>query len=152
MRRRAMWPRRSPKALILAGVLVGVLAQAACQAPATPAALGDAMPMGPFVLKAVSAEAYSRAHQGVPWEVEVMFTVDGGNRFERDDFANAVNHKGVVIEDASGWSERGWLLWRNDERGLFAVQVTPPKEGHAYTLRIANPYGKPAAYQIELAP
>lgn len=143
-----MWPRPFREPLILAALL----ALAACQAPPTPVALGDPMPMGPFVLKAVSAEAYSRAHQGVPWEVQVMFTLEGGNRFERDDFANAVNHKGIVVRDAAGWSERGWLLWRNQERDLFAVQANPPKEGHAYTLRIANPYGKPAAYQIELAP
>ena len=147
-----MWPRRCPEVLAAAALtLAGLLPLAACQPPPpTPVAVGDPMPMGPFVLRAVSVDSYSRAHQGVPWEVEVRFTVEGGNRFERDDFANAVTHKGLVIKDAAGWRERGWLLWRNDERTLFAVQVHPPQEGHGYTARVANPYDKPAAYVVDL--
>lgn len=152
-----MWPRPCPEPPAPRGpakaavALASVLALAACQGPPpTPVALGDPMPMGPFTLRAVSIDSYSRAHQGVPWEIEVRFTLEGGNRFERDDFANAVTHKGLTIRDAAGWSERGWLLWRNDERTLFAVQVNPPQEGHGYTARIANPYGKPAAYVVDL--
>ncbi|MFC3071117.1 hypothetical protein [Phenylobacterium soli] len=131
-------------------VLAAVLALACCAPQPTPAVMGEDMAMGPFTLRAVSAASYSRAHQGVPWEVEVRFTVAGGNRFERDDFANAVNRKGLRVHDAAGWSERGWLLWRNDERTLFAVQVNPPAEGHGYVAEIHNPYGKPAVYRVDL--
>lgn len=134
-----------------AAALLLAAAAGACIAPPTKVAVGQDMPMGGFVLRAESVRAYSRAHQGVPWEVEVRFTVTGGNKFERDDFAEAVNRRGkVIVRAANGWHDRGWLLYRDEARTRYAMQVNPPLGSQGYTVEIGNPYGKPVRYLLDL--
>lgn len=141
-----MWRRACLRTLALAA-LAGLLA---CAGEVRPAAVQQDMAMGPFTLRAVSVEAYSRAHQGVPWEVQVMFTLTGGNRFDRAEFAETVSRRGISFQTSDRWHDRGWLLARGDDRTVFALQVNPPLGSHGYTVQIPNPYGKPAAYLLDL--
>lgn len=131
--------------------LAGLLALAACAQPAQPVAMDQDMKMGPFTLRAVEARAYSRAHQGVPWEVEVVFTLDGGNRFEREDFLETVSRRSkVYLTTAGGKPERVWLLAHSEDRRSVYLQGNPPLGSKGYAVEIGNPYGKPAAYRLDL--
>lgn len=131
--------------------LIGLLALAACMEPAQPVAMQQDMVMGPFTLRAVQARAYSRAHQGVPWEVEVVFTLEGGNRFEREDFIDTVSRRSkVYFTSDSGRAERTWLLPHSEDRRLVDLHAYPPLGSKGYAVEIGNPYGKPRAYRLDL--
>jgi len=140
-------PRRFPRGFAL---LVLLVVAACADGGPKPVAMQQDMPMGPFTLRAVSAEAYSRAHQGVPWQVDVVFEVSGGNRFDRVDLANRVSRAGVVFRTAEGWHERTWLLWRGEEVESFGLQANPPLGSRGYTVDIPNPYGKSEIYRLDL--
>lgn len=107
--------------------------------------------MGKFVLRADSVEAYGRAPQGVPWEVKVLFSLEGGNRFERYDFAEAVSRKGrVYFTTSAGWRDRYWLSGAGDEHRTLHLFAYPPLESRGYTLEIGNPYGEPRRFIVDL--
>lgn len=127
-----------------------LLAIAGCSEPEHVAMQQD-MHLGKFTLRAVSVSEYSRAHQGVPWEVEVIFSLDGGNRFDRSDFTNDVSrHGGVYFRTSAGWRDRVWLLQRGDDIRFVVVQANPPPDSHGYTIEIGNPYGEPSEFLLDL--
>jgi hypothetical protein len=132
-------------------VLALLLLVAGCAEPPKRVGVQQDMAMGPFILRAEEVRAYSRAHQGVPWQVEVAFTLSGGNRFDRSDFAERVSRGGKLrFQTSDGWRDRAWLLRRGDEAQVFYIQTTPPLGSHGYTLEIGNPYGHPSAYLLDL--
>jgi len=132
-------------------LVLALLLAASCAEPPRRVGLQQDMPMGPFTLRAEEVKAFSRAHQGVPWQVEVAFSLTGGNRFDRADFAERVSRSGKLkFRTSDGWRDRGWLLRRGDEAQVFYVQTNPPLGSHGYTLEIGNPYGHPSAYLLDL--
>ncbi len=132
------------------GCLLLLLAVAACTKPQPVVAMEQDMHLGRFTLRAVSVNAYSRAHQGVPWEVEVRFSLSGGNRFDRADFANEVSRAGVYFRTAAGWHDRTWLLRRGDAVDTLVLQANPPPSSGGYSVEIRNPYGEPSGFLIDL--
>ena len=126
------------------------LAAAACASPER-VQIGQVMRMGQFVLRADSVEVYSREHQGVPLEVMVHFTVGGGNRFDRLDFAETVSRRGrIYITSSAGWRDRCWLLGEGEDRRNARLQANPPRGSRGYTLEIDNPYGEPKRFILDL--
>jgi hypothetical protein len=113
--------------------------------------MGQVMRMGQFVLRADSVEVYSRQHQGVPLEVKVFFTIGGGNRFDRLEFAETVSRKGrVYLVAASGWRDRCWLSGAGEDQRAAHVIGNPPPGSSAYSLEIGNPYGEPRRFILDL--
>ena len=107
--------------------------------------------MGQFVLRADSVEVYSREHQGLPLEVTIHFTVGGGNRFDRLDFAETVSRDGRIhITSSTGWRDRCWLLGEGEDQRNARVQANPPRGSRGYTLEIGNPYGEPKRFVLDL--
>ena len=102
--------------------------------------IGQDIRMDPFTLRVTSVEGYSRAHQGIPWEVEIRLDCSGGNRFERMDFAEALSRKGGVrFATAEGWHDRAWLLRRGDDMREFFIHVNPPEKSSGMTLALRDP-------------
>jgi hypothetical protein len=113
--------------------------------------LGQVMRMGQFVLRADSARVYSREHQGVPLEVEVLFTLGGGNRFDRLDFTETVSSRGrVYIITSAGWRERCWLSGIGEDQREARLTANPPRGSSGYALEIGNPYGQPKRFILDL--
>lgn len=108
------------------------------------------MRLGAFTLRATSVDVYSRAHQGVPLEVEVLFRLAGGNRFDRADFAETLSRRGLRFRSREGWQDRVWLLGRDDTFQTLVLHANPPAGSHGYTLEIGNPYGEPRLYLLDL--
>jgi hypothetical protein len=122
-----------------------------CAKPPQRVAMQEDMRMGSFTLRATDVSVYSRAHQGVPLEIAVMFRISGGNRFDRSDFAETISRRyRLTFRTANGWEDRSWLLARDQEYSTFAAQANPPLGSKGYTLEIGNPYGEPAAFLIDL--
>ncbi|GEM_PF-4572378 len=112
---------------------------------------GQEFQMGQFKARVEGVSVYTRAHQGVPLEVEILLRCDGGNRFDRMDFGEAVSRKGkLTFKTSGGWSDRVWLLRRGDDARQFAIQANPPLGSKGYVLTIGNPYGKPDKYEVDL--
>lgn len=113
--------------------------------------MGQVMRMGQFVLRADSVAVYSRQHQGVPLEVKVVFTVGGGNRFERLEFAEAVARQGrVYLITSTGWRDRCWFAGAGEDQRSAELYGHPPKGSSGYTLEIGNPYGEPKRFILDL--
>jgi hypothetical protein len=107
------------------------------------ARLGEQLRMGPFTLRVTSVDAYTRGHQGVPFEVEVRVTCDGGNRFERMDFADTLSKKEkIYFSTSGGWRDRAWMLARGDDNRDFVLHANPPLDSKGFVLDIGNPYAK----------
>lgn len=109
--------------------------------------------MGQFVLRADSVQVYDRGRRGVPPEpeVKVVFTVGGGNRFDRNDFAEAVTLKGhVYLMTASGWRDRCAFAAVGDELRIGEVYGHPPAGSSGFSLEIGNPYGEPRRFILDL--
>jgi hypothetical protein len=124
---------------------------AGCSGPQPHVALQQDMRMGPFTLQATSANAYSRSHQGVPWEVAVSFSLSGGNRFDRAAFADQVSRRGpILFQTSDGWRDRSWLLTRGEDCSTLVMHANPPLGSHGYTVEIGNPYGKPSKFVLDL--
>lgn len=124
---------------------------AGCSGPPQRVALQQDMQMGPFTLQATSIEAYSRSHQGVPWEVAVSFSLSGGNRFDRADFADRVSRRGpITFLTSDGWRDRTWLLTRSEDCTTLVMHANPPLGSHGYTVEIGNPYGEPSKFVLDL--
>jgi hypothetical protein len=131
-------------------LLAAALAAAACQEPER-VQIGQVMRMGQYVLRADAVRVYSRAHQGVPLEVKVEFTLGGGNRFDRLEFAETVSSKGQVFLAASGgWRERCWLSGVGEDQRQAEVVGNPPDGSTGFTLEIGNPYGEPKRFVLDL--
>jgi hypothetical protein len=129
---------------------IAALAAGACATPER-VEIGQVMRMGQFVLRADSVEVYSRQHQGVPLEVQVHFTIGGGNRFDRLDFAETLSRKGgIFITASSGWRDRCWLLGEGDDQRNAYVQSSPPLGSSGFTMDIRNPYGEPKRFVLDL--
>lgn len=142
----ASW-RRCAEAWLLA---LACVAAGACEKPER-VEIGQVMRMGQFVLRADSVEVYSRQHQGVPLEVQVHFTIGGGNRFDRLDFAETLSRKGGIhISASTGWRDRCWLLGEGDDQRNAYVQGNPPLGSSGFTLDIRNPYGEPRRFILNL--
>lgn len=138
------WRRCVEASLLLA------LAAGAC-AKLERVQIGQVMRMGQFVLRADSVEIYSRAHQGVPLEVTVLFTVGGGGRFDRNDFLEAVSREGrVYMTTSAGWRDRCWLSGVGEDQRAAYVSGNPPPGSRAYSLEIGNPYGEPKRFVLDL--
>ena len=130
--------------------LILALAAGACAKPER-VQMGQVMRMGQFVLRADSVEVYSRQHQGVPLEVKVFFTIGGGNRFDRLEFAETVSRKGrVYLVAASGWRDRCWLSGVEEDQRAAHVIGNPPRGSSGYSLEIGNPYGDPRRFILDL--
>jgi hypothetical protein len=107
------------------------------------ARVGQDLPFGPYVLRVTSVEAYTRAHQGVPFEVEMRVRCEGGNRFEPMDFAEKLSRtERIHFSTAQGWRERGWLLARGDDFHDFVIHASPLVQSTGMMLEIGNPYAK----------
>ena len=131
--------------LVLAGT-----ATAACAKPER-VQVGQVMRMGQFVLRADSVQVYSREHQGVPLEVKVIFTLGGGNRFDRLDFAEAVARRGrVYLVTSAGWRDRCWITGVGEDQRTLEVLGHPPRGSRGYSLDIGNPYGEPKRFILDL--
>ncbi len=143
--------RRCAEARALsAALIIAALGAAACAKPEH-VQMGQVMRMGQFVLRADSARVYSREHQGVPLEVEVLFTVGGGNRFDRADFTEFVSRKGLVyLATSAGWRDRCWLASAGEDRREARLTGNPPRGSSGYTLEIGNPYGEPTRFILDL--
>lgn len=140
----ASWRRCADAWLILA------LMAGACAQPER-VAIGQVMTMGQFVLRADGVRVYSRAHQGVPIEVKVEFTLGGGNRFDRLDFTESVSRKGrVYLTDSSGWRRRCWISGVGEDLRQAEVIGNPPEGSSGYMLEIGNPYGEPKRFILDL--
>jgi len=125
-------------------------ATAACAKPER-VQIGQVMTLGQYVLRADAVRVYSRAHQGVPLEVKVEFTLGGGNRFDRLEFTEAVSREGrVYLTTSNGWRQRCWLLGVVEDQRQAEVVGTPPKGSSGFTLEIGNPYGEPKRFILEL--
>jgi|SRR6516164_5616130 hypothetical protein len=122
-----------PWALALVVMLAGCSRQARVR-------VGQDVRFGPYTLRVTSVEAYTREHQGVPFEVEIRVRCEGGNQFERRDFTDDLS-KGAKIyfSTAQGWRERGWLLARGYDYRDFLIQVNPPPQSTGMMLEIGNP-------------
>jgi hypothetical protein len=145
----ASWRRCAEAWLLLAAVAT---ATAACAKPER-VQIGQVMRMGPFVLRADSARVYHLDRRGVPpeLEVEVTFTIGGGNRFDRNDFAEAVSRKGrVYLTTGSGWRDRCALVAVHDDKRTGEVHGRPPDGSSGYSLEIGNPYGEPKRFILDL--
>jgi len=143
----ASWRRSVDACLILA---IAAVAAAACAKPER-VQMGQVMRMGEFVLRADSVQVYSREHQGVPLEVKVLFTLGGGNRFDRLDFAEAVSRRGrVYLGTSAGWRDRCWFLGVGDDQRQMYMLGHPPRGSSGYTVDIGNPYGKPKRFILDL--
>ena len=126
------------------------LAIVACAKPER-VQMGQVMRMGQFVLRADSVRVYSREHQGVPLEVEVLFTLGGGHRFDRLEFTETVSRKGrVYLTTSSGWREPCWLSGIGEDQRAARLTGNPPQDGSGYTLDIGNPYGEPERFILDL--
>ena len=126
----------------LSAALAAVVLLSGCSHQAR-ARVGQDLQLGPYVLRVTSVEAYTRAHQGVPFEVEMRVRCDGGNRFERMDFAEKLSRTGRIrFSTAQGWRERGWLLARGDDFHDFVIHANPPLQSKGMMLEIGNPYAK----------
>ena len=114
-------------------------------------AMRQDMRMGRFVLRATSVEVYAQSRQGEPLEVEVLFRLDGGNRFERADFAENVSRRGrVLIRTSAGWRDRCWLGGVGEDVRTLKLRASPPLGSSGYVLEIGNPYGRPSKYVLDL--
>ena len=135
-----------------AWLLLAVVATAteACAKPAR-VQIGQVMTMGQYVLRADAVHVYSRAHQGVPLEVKVEFTLGGGNRFDRVEFTETVSREGrVYLTTSNGWRQRCWLSGVGEDQRQAEVVGNPPKGSSGYSLEIGNPYGKPKRFVLDL--
>jgi len=109
------------------------------------------MRMGQFVLRADSVEVYSREHQGVPLEVKVLFTLGGGNRFDRLAFAETISRKGrVYLTTSAGWRDRCGFGGVGEDQRIAQVLGYPPRGSSGYSLEIGNPYGEPKRFILDL--
>jgi hypothetical protein len=113
--------------------------------------MGQVMRMGQFVLRADSVQVYSRQHQGVPLEVKVVFTLGGGNRFDRNEFAETISGKGhVYLVTSAGWRDRCGFASAGEDQRTAEVYGRPPRGSSGYTLEIGNPYGEPKRFILDL--
>jgi hypothetical protein len=143
----ASWRRCAEVWLLLA---LAAAATAGCAKPER-VQVGQVMRMGQFVLRADSVRVYSREHQGVPLEVEVLFTLGGGTRFDRLDFTEAVSRKGqVYLSTSAGWRDRCWLSGIGEDQREARLTANPPRGSGGYTLEIGNPYGEPKRFVLDL--
>jgi hypothetical protein len=114
------------------------------------ARVGETIEMGTFRVRVESIEVEDRRHQGVAVEVRVRLSVDGGNRFERMDFADRLNRERIYLRAEDGWRER---LYGNsagaDARGI-ELAAYPGKDRSGYRLSIGNPHGGPSRVEVEL--
>ena len=140
--------RRCVEAWLIVGLAAS--AAAACAKPER-VQIGQVMRMGQFVLRADAVDVYSRAQQGVPLEVKVLFTVGGGNRFDRLEFAETVSRKGrVFLVTTAGWRDRCWLSGIGEDQRSAYVVGNPPLDSRGYSLEIGNPYGEPRRFVLDL--
>ena len=143
----ASWRRCAEAWLLLAAVGT---ATAACAKPER-VQIGQVMRMGQFVLRADSVQVYSREHQRVPLEVKVLFTLGGGNRFDRLDFAEAVSRKGrVYLTTSAGWRDQCGFDSVGEDQRTVEVLGWPPRGSSGFALEIGNPYGEPKRFVLDL--
>jgi hypothetical protein len=156
MRKRNRYSRDCIERIVLLGAAVLVLAALSSCTEKKEARVGmrEDFRMGPFTLRAVSVEAYTRTHQGVPFEVEVRLRCTGGNRFDRLDFGDTVTFKSrAYFRTSAGWRDRVAVLSRGDRAEDFAVYGNPPPGSSGFVLEIGNPYAKagdPDRFLIDL--
>ncbi len=113
--------------------------------------MGETFTMGDFHLRVESATAEDRRYQGVPLDVEIRLSCDGGNRFDRMDLAEALSKKGrVYFRTEGGWRERLYLLSRGDDARALVAHAYPPQGSKGYVLTLRNPFGKPDQIEVDL--
>jgi len=110
-----------------------------------PTHMGEDMRTGPYTLRVVSVDGYSRAHQGVPYEVTIRVECDGGNRFERMDFTEALSRRRrILFTTAQGYREHGWMLAKGDDFHEFTIYVYPAAESSG--MKLAFQMSAPGAF------
>jgi hypothetical protein len=113
--------------------------------------MGQVMRMGQFVLRADSVQTHSRDSRYRPLEVRVVFTLGGGNRFDRLGFAEAVTYKSrVYLNTSAGWRDRCAFGWIDEDLRTIHVSGYPPGGSSGFTLEIGNPYGEPRRFILDL--
>jgi hypothetical protein len=113
--------------------------------------IGQVMRMGQFVLRADSVEVYRRNSQFKPLEVKILFTLGGGNRFDRLEFAETVSRRGrVYLASSAGWREPAWLSGIGEDQRTMQTYGHPPRDSKGYSLEIGNPYGEPRRFILDL--
>lgn len=127
----------------------GLLLVLSC-GPPRQARVGETVEMGPFRVRVESVEVEDRRHQGVELEMRVRLSVDGGNRFERMDFADRMNRARAYLEAADGWRQKVWVLTSGEDARSIALAGYPGKDRRGYRLSLGNPYGKPSRVEVEL--
>lgn len=147
MPRREQSLRRFGRTAALAAALAGAWS---CTRPAQ-ARIGQTIEMGPFRVRVESVEVVDRRHQSVPVEVRVRLTCDGGNRFERMDFADLLSRKGkAYLRAADGWNERLHFMSSGDDARSMTLTGYPKEDRRGYVLSLGNPYGKPSRVEVDL--
>ncbi len=113
--------------------------------------MGETFRMGEFRLRVQSVQVEDRRHQGVPLDVEIRLSCDGGNRFDRMDFADALSRKGrVYLRAEGGWRKRLSLSASGDDARALVAHAYPPPGSRGYVLTLGNPYGSPRQFQVDL--
>ncbi len=148
MRKRGRsWRRFSSEgALAVAGATLLACSQAVCHAR-----MGERFTVGEFRLSVQSVTAEDRRHQGVPLDVEIRLSCDGGNRFDRMDLAGVLSRKGrVYLRAKGGWRERLYLSTSGEDARAMVAHAYPPTGSQGYVLSLSNPYGQPEQIEVDL--
>lgn len=146
MRKRGRyWPRFSSVALVVMAFLP------ACSKPAHRLRVGETLAAGEFHLAVQSVRVLDRRHQGVPVDVEIRLSCDGGNRFQRMDLADALSRKNPAYFTASGgWRERLFFSTSGEQGNILLAHAYPPVGSRGYVLTLINPDGRRERIEVDL--
>jgi hypothetical protein len=148
MRRRDKSCQKFSSKVALALAMVSLLG---CSQATYHAHMRETFTVGEFHLYVESVTAEDRRHQGVPLDVEIRLSCDGGNRFDRMDLAEALNKKGRVYFRANGgYRERLYLFTAGEDARELVTHAYPPPGSQGYVLRLGNPYGQHEQIEADL--
>ncbi len=140
------WPRFSD-AILLAAALFA----ASCGHSTRQVRVGETFTVGNFALRVQSINVADRRHQGVELDVEIRLSCDGGNRFDRIDFADSISRSGrVYLRAQSGWRERLYLSTWGESAAELVAHAYPPADARGLVLSIRNPSGEPGEFEVDL--
>jgi hypothetical protein len=128
-----------------AGFLLG------CSEPAQLVPMRKTFAVGQFRLQVVSVNVEDRRHNGLQLDVEIRLSYEGRNRFDRLDFADALNKEGrPYLRARGGWRERIYLATRRDDTSELVGHGYPPFSSQGYVMGLRNPYGKRELIEVDL--
>ena len=114
--------------------------------------MGETFSVGQFRLRVQSVTAEQRRnYKGVRLDVEIRLSCDGGTRFDRMDFAEALTRKGrVYFRAEGGWRERLYLSASGEDARALVTHAYPAAHSRGYVLSLDNPYGRPEQIEVDL--